>query len=156
MAALPRLWWRRVESFLLVNPWDTDQLVATASCFLLSAIALTAKTVGNQDEVIKGFLKKLLLDTQRITAAVEFVVVVHSFSLPIELVLIPLVTALAVLAQYAELKEDYASPKFLISILLIFAVFVMLIKSLGQIAERPGTFLLCQQDTILFCLSSLQ
>ena len=54
--------------------------------------------------------------------------------------LIPLVTALAILAQYAELKEEYASAKSLFSILLIFAVVVMLIKSLGQFAERTGNF----------------
>ena len=65
-------------AFLWLGLWTTNQLASAVLWFLLSGLALTGRTVSVKEDQV--YFKNLFLDSLRVVAIFEFLVVAYSFS----------------------------------------------------------------------------
>ena len=77
-------------------------------------------------------------------AIFEFLVVAYSFSLPVELVLVPCMAFVGLMIGFAGIKKEHASVKTLFEWIAIAVVVVTLWKSVGSIWEQPEAFFTTQ------------
>ena len=129
-----------VMSFL--GLWDHDQLASTVLWFFLSGLALTGRTVTAKEN--KGYFKKVFLDNFKVAGVFEFLVVAYSFSLPVELVIVPSMAFFGLMIGFTGSKEEYASVKKIFEYLVLIIVLALLSKSVGSIWKQPGAFFTTQ------------
>lgn len=122
--------------------WDDDQISATVLWFFLVGLALTGRTVTAKED--HGYFKKVFLDNFKVAGIFEFLVVAHSFSLPVELVLVPSMAFFGLVIGFTGSKKEYASVKKFFEYLVLIAVVAMLSKSVGSIWKGPGAFFTTQ------------
>lgn len=97
-----------------VHLWTGDLLKDTVIWALGPALALIYG-LGPSDS---NFFRRAVLGTVRISVLVEFYVNLHVFGFIQELVLLPVVTAVALLAQFAGTDEKYRAAKRLFNVIL--------------------------------------
>ena len=96
-----------VMSFLGI--WNHDQVAATVLWFFLAGLALTGRTVtANEDQ---GYFKKIFLDNFRVAGVFEFLVVAYSFSLPVELVLVPSMAFFGLVERFLNNISIFTRPR---------------------------------------------
>jgi hypothetical protein len=78
--------------------------------------------VFNVPGTLKGesLFRKAIKDAIKITIILEFVVGLYSLSLPVELILVPFITFLAMMQAVSEVKQEYQGSKNLFQGLLVF------------------------------------
>jgi hypothetical protein len=118
--------------------WSHDQTAQTIIWFLFGGIPLLVRSVNPKDGVrhFRGYALSVL----SITTVLEFIFVAKTFSLFIEIILVPIVTFVALLAAFSEHDKKYASVNKLMTwFMAIFAV-IILWNSVAQIWASPEQF----------------
>ena len=118
--------------------WDRDQLTATVLWTALSGFSLIGRALTAKEG--QGYFKRLFLDCLKITVVFEFLIVGYSFSLPIELVLVPFMTFLVLSIELSRTKVEYASVKKLFEWIAFAVTAVVLWKAVENIWDQPGAF----------------
>ncbi|HEY4809598.1 MAG TPA: hypothetical protein VIH71_00945 [Solirubrobacteraceae bacterium] len=125
--------------------WRTPMIPATVAWFAGTAIVGTFGT-GDVSE-----LRRLVARTVALTAVVEFISDAYTLPLPVELILVPMVVVLVMLASFADLRPEFAITRkpFKVLIVALFVgmltpTIVYVVQHLGQLAsaERAREFLL--------------
>ena len=126
--------------FLLfcVGLWDVSYIkdtvfwsvsAATVSLFRIPTIA--------DDE---HHLRNALADNLKIIIVLEFIVNAYTFSLAIEVFLVPLIAIISAMLIYAENKKEYASVTKLLSGLMIIFVIALALFSAHMIAKNSSDY----------------
>ena len=118
--------------------WGRDQLAATFFWTVLSGFSLAGRTLSAGDD--QGYFKRLFLDCLKITVVLEFLVVGYSFSLPIELVLVPVLTILALSIEVSRTRDEFASVRKLFEWVVAAVVVFVLWKAVWSIWDRLDAF----------------
>ena len=122
----------------MIALWARDQLTATVLWTAMSGLALAGRTLSAGND--QGYFKRLSVDCLKITVVLEFLVVGHSFSLPIELALVFVMTVLALLIEVWRAKDELASVRTLFEWIVAGVVAFVLWKALWSIWDRPDAF----------------
>jgi uncharacterized membrane protein len=137
----------------LLGYWRALMIPATVAWFLGTAIAGTFSMGG------VGELQRLVARAVALTALIEFVANAYTFPLPVELLLVPGVVVLVLLASFADLRPEFAivrAPLRALCIALFLGTLtptvVFVVQHVGQLAsaERAREFLLPLVLTIAF------
>ena len=118
--------------------WTPDQFASTVLWFLLSGLALTGRIFSVKED--EGYFKNLFWNSFKVAGIFEFLVVAYSFSLPVELVLVPFMAFIGLMIGFADIKEEHASVKTLFEWIAFAVAVVLLWKSVGSIREQPEAF----------------
>lgn len=95
--------------FYKVELWNSSLIKDTIYWFLGTAFILLMNTnKANQDE---QYFRKVLLENLTFIIGLEFIINLYSFSLIVELFLIPIVTFIAMMVTFVEINEEYAQVK---------------------------------------------
>jgi len=121
------------------NIWQANQLPATVLWTVFSMFPLISGAFNAQER--DGHFRQLFFNSLKITAAFEFVVVAHPFSLPVELILVPFTTCLAMMLVISESDEKHAAVHKLIQWVLVAIVVVIAWYSIKTIWDDPAKFL---------------
>ncbi len=125
--------------FSSIGLWTFDQLPSTALWLFLSGFALTGRAVQAKAED-EQYFKAILLDSFRIMGIFEFLVVAYSFSLPIEIVLVPFMTFAGLMIGFSDNIKEYASVRRFFEWVVFAVVVTVLWKSIGNIWKYPDAF----------------
>ena len=118
--------------------WRSDQIPATVLWTVLSGFVLLGRTLSAKED--DSYFKRLFLDCFKITVVLEFLVVGHSFSLPVELALVPAMTFLVLLTEFSRAKEEFASVRRFFEWVAFGVVAFVLWKAVESIWDRPEAF----------------
>jgi len=128
-----------------VGFWDHSQLKNTLMwfVFIASLEVFKASSINEEDgyfiNSIKGHFKLL--------AIFEFIVAFHSFSLPVELIIVPVTSIAAAMLALSESKKEYKFVESFISTFLSVAGILMLIYGLYYISSEFEKF--AREDTLM-------
>ena len=128
--------------FAQLGIWAPDQFIPTVLWFFISGIALTGRSLSVKEDEL--YFRSLFWDSIRITEIFEFIVVAYSFSLVVEIVLVPIMVLVGVRIAFADTKEGDASVKSLFEWIAFALLIGMLWKSVGSIWDQPGSFFTAQ------------
>ena len=128
--------------FSWLGLWTHKQWAPTVLWYFLSGLALTGRAISAKED--ERHFRNLTLDCFRIAAIFEFVVVAYSFSLPVELVLVPVMAFVGLMIAVCEVTENSTSVKKLFEWVTLAIVSVMLWKSIGSIWDKPHVFFTTQ------------
>ena len=118
--------------------WGFDQLPQTIIWFFFSGAVLLVRSLNTKEE--DRFFRTMFWDSFKVTVIFEFVVVAYSFSLPLELVLVPLTAFLAMLIAYATVYSEYRQVKIFLEFIVSLVVLIFFWNSVTLIYEDPGKF----------------
>jgi uncharacterized membrane protein len=108
----------------LIHLWNAQLIKETLLWFLLAAVPLLVDAVGQRDP--ETFFKKAVSDALKVIVVFEFLVGTYTFSLPVEIVLVPVLAFLAAAEAYAGMKPEYAGAARLTgTILAIFGLVIV-------------------------------
>jgi hypothetical protein len=113
-----------VVIFKKIGFWDKSATKDTILWTLGSAFAtyFSLNRVG-QDS---NYFKNVILDNIKLVLILEFVLNLYSFSLPVELIVIPIVSFIVMLNAFAESKPDYKQVSKLLSFILgVFGLYLL-------------------------------
>ena len=122
----------------MIGLWGRDQLTATVLWTALSGLALAGRTLSPEND--QGYFKRLVVDCLKITVVLEFLFVGYSFSLPIELLLVFIMTFLALSIEFSRAKDELASVSTLFEWIVAGLVVFVLWKAVWGIWDRPDAF----------------
>jgi hypothetical protein len=124
---------------LALNPIGQLDLFAT-KVVVAWTIGVGAVLLFNfQDAKKPEFIKQTIIKSLQWTVLLEFLVNLYSFSLFIELLLIPLVTFLGMTMTYASFQPEHKKVERLLSYVLAVITFVVLAFSLAELASNPSS-----------------
>lgn len=89
----------------VIGLWNVSLLKDTTVWFCFSAMAMMMRFMTADDT--DNMLGKAVSDSLRIVIVVEFLINTYTFSLPVELVIIPIVTLIAVFDAVASTDKQY-------------------------------------------------
>ena len=89
----------------------------------------------------KNFFRKIVSDALKLTIVLEFIIGFYSFSLPMELVLIPFLFLLGALVAVADMEQDYLPVKEVLTWLLTIIGLGLLWHSTHNLLANADTFL---------------
>lgn len=118
--------------------WAADQVSATVLWYLCSGAVLLGRSIQADEE--QHFFKNLFFDNFRLMVIFEFVVVGHTFSLPIELVFVPFMTILGIMLAYSDTKMEYHRAHTVFEVLLVSIVLALVWRSVSAIWAQPEEF----------------
>jgi hypothetical protein len=119
--------------------WDFSLLTPTTVWYFLGGLPLLARAFDAKEgtQHFWGYAK----DAVSGTALLEFIFVAKTFSLPVELILTPLITVIAMMVVVSERNPDHAAANKLLTWILSVIAVVILWNSISQIWAEPGEFL---------------
>lgn len=115
--------------------WTTDLVKDTLIWFVFSA--LTYPFQFHDPQKVPRVFRVLFRDSLSVLIVVEVLVETYTFSLPIELVLVPLVTLLAMMGAVTELREEHRPVAKFLGIIQALFGFVILIVVIVRAARDP-------------------
>lgn len=121
-----------------IGLWKFDQVAATVLWYLLSGAVMLGRSLRSGED--QDFFRNTFFDSFRLTVVFEFIVVAYAFSLPVELIFVPLMTMLGALLAVAETSQDYHSVKRLLEGLLAAIVLALVWHSASAIWAKPEGF----------------
>ena len=124
VAELARLGW-----------WTGELLKETVLWFVLSGVALMFSGLGKRAGE-RGFWRRLLVDQLKATVLFEWLASAYTFSLPVELALVPLLVLLGAANALAQMKEEYASIRWLTALPIVALGFYVIASGLGVTAAQ--------------------
>jgi hypothetical protein len=105
--------------------WNISLLKDTIIWTLFSATSLSFNSITTKDD--EDLFKKLVISSIKIILIFEFILNTYTFSLIIELLLVPIVTIITLLEVMAESREKYKpSHKFLTGIQIILGMLIII------------------------------
>ncbi len=122
----------------MIGLWGRDQLTATVLWTAVSGLALAGRTLSAGND--QGYFKRLVVDFLKITVVLEFLIVGYSFSLPIELLLVFVMTTLVLLIEVSRTKDELASVRRPFEWIVAGVVAFVLWKAVWGIWDRPDAF----------------
>lgn len=118
--------------------WETQMLKETIYWFFGTAIVLFINiTDAGKDE---HFFRKKAVGTLGFAVALEFIIGLYAFSLPVELVLIPLLVLVACMIVVAEMDPKYAQVKKLLEFIMSALGILLLMYTLIMIIRNAADF----------------
>lgn len=127
-----------VWALLQFHLWTPSQLMATFLWYFLSGLILLSRVFDTKEG--DRYFRKTVKGAIAVTGAFEFVVVAFTFSLPVELILVPVLTLFGAMLALSETKPEYRSVRRLFEWVFILFGLVLLWKSIGQIWSEPDAF----------------
>ena len=121
-----------------INLWNISLLKDTVVWFCFTGILISFYSVTSKRE--QNLFRKIIVDNIKIVIIIEFIVNTYTFSLAVELVLIPVVTFIAILGVFAKTDEKYSSVAKLTNGLLIIIGIVILIFSISNLVSDYKNF----------------
>jgi len=113
-----------VLAFKKIGFWDVSATKDTILWTLGSAFATYFSI--NKVEQDSSYFKNVILDNIKFVLIMEFVVNLYSFSLPAELIVMPVVTFIAMLNVFAESKQEYKKVSKLLNFILgVFGLYLL-------------------------------
>ncbi len=116
--------------FSKVGIWETTLIKDTGFWLVGTAFVLLMNV--NKATQGKKFFKKLLIDNLKLILVIEFIVNLYTFSLWVELILVPVLFLIVAMSAVAEMKKEYLLVKkvidFILSAFGIFLIFFALVK----------------------------
>tara|TARA_E500000318_G_scaffold107170_1_gene116117 strand:- start:5061 stop:6413 length:1353 start_codon:yes stop_codon:yes gene_type:complete len=122
-----------------LDAWTVSQLPATIIWYFLSGLSLLGRSFQAKEDANQ--FAQYAKDTIGITAALEFLYVVHTFSLFVEVILTPIVTVIGLMYAYSELDRKHAPVKNVLEWVIIFIVGIFIWHSISGIIDDPEKFL---------------
>lgn len=134
--------------------WTTDLVKDTLIWFVFSA--LTYPFQFHDPEKASRVFRVLFRDSLSILIVVEVLVETYTFSLPVELVLVPLVTFLAMIGVVAELREEHRPvAKFLGSLQMLFGFVLLAIVIVKAVRDPEHSFVGALISSLIVIVLSL-
>ncbi len=97
--------------------WDNSFLKDTIFWYVGVGLPLSYRASKVKS---RSFMKRELLDALKLTVLVEYLINLHTFSLPVELVLLPFLLLLFAVQAYSERKAEYAAVhKFMTNVIAV-------------------------------------
>lgn len=113
-----------VVIFEKIGFWDISATKDTILWTLGSAFA--AYFSLNKVTQDKNYFKSVILDTLKFALLLEFIVNLYTFSLPVELLVIPIVSFIVILNVFTESKPEYKQLSKLLNLILgVFGLFLL-------------------------------
>lgn len=113
-----------VLAFKKIGFWDVSAIKDTILWTLGSAFATYFSI--NKVAQDSSFFKNVILDNIKFVLIMEFVVNLYSFSLPAELIVMPVVTFIAMSNVFAESKQEYKKVSKLLNFILgVFGLYLL-------------------------------
>ena len=128
--------------FSQLGLWASDQLIPAILWYFFSGLVLTCRSLSVKED--ERYFRSLLWDNLRIIEIFEFIVVAYSFSLLVELFLVPIMVFVGLIIAIADTKKEYASVKRLFEWIALAVLIGMLWKSMGSIWGQSGSFVTVQ------------
>lgn len=118
--------------------WTSSQVVPTVVWYFVGGLPLLFRAFDAKEgtQHFRGYATAVLSGT----AVIEFIYVAKTFSLPIELVLTPIVTFIALLAVVSERDPEHAAVNKLLTWVLAIIALTILWHSVSQIWAEPEAF----------------
>lgn len=92
-----------VLALYAINLWTITLLKETIIWFLFAAVPLAFTSASDE-----GFISKIVSDSLRVLVLIEYLIATYTFSLPVELVLVPLLTLVMMLHGVAGVDERHS------------------------------------------------
>lgn len=118
--------------------WTPNQIYSTVLWFLFSGIALSGRTISANED--KKYFRSLIYDSCKAIVVFQFIISEYSFSLPVEIVIVPFMIFLGGLIVVAGSKEEHASTKKILELIVLTVVLALLWNSVTSIWTRPEAF----------------
>lgn len=122
--------------FILSKTGIWEILLIKDTIFWLVGTAFVLLMNVNKATQDNGFFKKILIDNLKLILVLEFIVNLYTFSLWIELILVPFLFVIIAMSAVAEMKKEYLPVKkaidFILSAFGIFLITYALAKILGD------------------------
>ena len=103
--------------------------------FWLIGTAIISLINANKAAQGQGFFKNILLDNLKLVLVVEYIVNLFTFSLVVELLLVPIVSIVILLSVFTEMKKEYIAVKKLADFVLASIGFVLIAYSLARVLK---------------------
>jgi len=118
--------------------WDASAIKDTAAwTFGVAFVMLINSNKTGDDE---NYIRGTIVDNIKLVAVLEFIINIDSFSLPIEMIVVPVVTFLVVLKTVAETKPEYKQVgTFLGYVLSVFGT-VLLVATFLKVTSNYHSF----------------
>jgi hypothetical protein len=133
--------WCGISVWLLagVGLWKAALLKDTIMWFCAGALAMAMRLATSKEEDV---FRKVVADNFRIVILLEFLLNTYTFSLPVELILMPLIALVAMIGEYASWHAEHAPVAKLMQIVQALFGFAILayaaaraISDLGSLAS---------------------
>ena len=121
-----------------VNFWNVSLLKDTIVWFCLTGILMSVISVTSKTD--QNLFRKLIIDNIKIVMVIEFIVNTYTFSLAVELVIIPIVTFIVILGVVAETNERFSIVAKLTNGLQIIIGIVILIYAISNVVSDYQNF----------------
>lgn len=121
-----------------VDLWTSAQIPATFLWFFLSGVVLLGRSLSIKED--DRFFRKLVVDSFKVAAIFEFIVVAYTFNFLTELLLVPLFVFIGAVIAFSETNEKYQPVKKLFETILAVIVVMLLWHSISLIWEMPSGF----------------
>ncbi len=101
--------WSGISVRLLaaIDLWDVSLLKDTMLWFCLSAMAMSMRLATSKAD--EDVFWKVVGENFKVVILLEFLINTYTFSLPVELVVMPLIALIAMISEYASSYEEHAS-----------------------------------------------
>ena len=118
--------------------WNASHIKDTVYWSVSVAIGSLFRISQKADD--KRFIRNALVDNFKIIVILEFTVNVYTFSLPIEVFLVPIIVTISAVLAYAEYKKEHEpTAKFLGGLMIAFGI-ALVSFTIHMIAEDPSSF----------------
>lgn len=114
--------------FFYLPLWENIYIKDIIIWFLCSGVAICMNSVSNEAD--EKYIKYVLKDNLKMTIILEFIMSTFTFSIWIELVIIPIITIITVMNVKAERKEEYRTVHKLLDFVLAVAGFWILYETI--------------------------
>lgn len=108
--------------------WDNIYIKDIIVWFAFSGLIYCIKAVSKEAD--EKYIGKILRDNFKLTIIVEFLMSTFTFSIGIELAIIPIITIIVIVNTFAERKEEYKKVHKLLDIVLAIAGFWILYETI--------------------------
>jgi len=98
-----------------IGIWDFSLIKDTIVWFIVVGLVLLFSTTKARDT---GFFRQILIDSVKWSLFLEFIINFHSFSLLVEIFIIPIITLLFLTQAFAETKQEYEPTNKLLTYIL--------------------------------------
>ena len=123
--------------FYEIRLWDISLIKDTGFWVLGTAFVLLVN--ANRTSQDEHYFKKILLDNLKLILVLEFIVNLYTFSLWVEIILMPLLFIIVAMSAVAEIKKEYMPAKKVIdSILAIFGISLIIFVLFNIIGDYQG------------------
>jgi len=117
-----------IYSFYYLELWDITYLKENIIWFVFSGLPIGLIVATNKME--RGFWKNLILKNLKLIVFVEFIISSFTFSLIVELFIIPIITLIVLMNTFSKFNEEYKSVEKFTNIILTFVGLFILSYSL--------------------------